>query len=113
VTKDELAKTIASKTGQNKSDVLTTLEAFFKVVKSTLANNEEIFVRGFGSFILKKRARKQARIISRNEPITINEHYIPAFKPSKLFVNKIKESQAIQERLRQEQQEKEKQGQNS
>lgn len=92
MTKAEIVAKIAQKTGLDKGDVLATLEAFFKIVKNTLAEGENIYVRGFGSFILKKRARKTARIISRNEPIIIDEHYIPAFKPSKTFVLKIKDS---------------------
>lgn len=92
MTKAEVVAKIAASTGLEKADVATSMEAFFKVVKSSLAEGENIYVRGFGSFILKKRAQKTARIISRNEPIIIAEHFIPAFKPSKTFVEKVKEA---------------------
>jgi DNA-binding protein HU-beta len=92
VTKADIVSKIAAKTGLDKGDVLATLEAFFKVVKNSLSDGDNLYIRGFGSFILKKRAQKTARIISRNEPIIIREHYIPAFKPSKSFIAKIKDS---------------------
>jgi DNA-binding protein HU-beta len=62
------------------------------VVKDSLANNENVYLRGFGSFIVKKRAQKTARNISKNTTIIIPEHYIPAFKPAKSFVAKVKEN---------------------
>ena len=70
--------------------VQTTIEAFMSSVKSSLARNEPVYLRGFGSFIVKKRAEKTGRDISKNTTITIPEHHIPAFKPSKSFVNKVK-----------------------
>lgn len=102
MTKAEIVARIAQKTGLDKGDVLATLEAFFKVVKATLAEGENIYVRGFGSFVLKKRAKKTARIIARNEPIIIDAHYIPSFKPSKSFVEKVKHSEAVKEQLKKE-----------
>ena len=80
------------KTGIDKKDVSETLENFVQVVKDNLANQENIYVRGFGSFINKKRARKIARNISKNTSITIEEHYVPSFKPAKVFVEQIKTS---------------------
>ncbi len=56
-----------------------------------MAEGENIYIRGFGSFIVKKRARKVARIISRNKPIIIDEHFIPSFKPAKVFSSRVKE----------------------
>lgn len=90
MTKAEVIAEISEKTGIEKSDVTTTVEAFFNVVKDTLATGENIYVRGFGSFVNKKRAKKVARNISKNTAIIIDEHFIPSFKPSKVFVEKIK-----------------------
>lgn len=92
VTKAEVIAEIAQKTGVDKSDVSSTVEAFFKVIKNSLVEGENVYVRGFGSFIIKKRARKVARIISKNKAIIIDEHYIPSFKPAKTFVEKVKTS---------------------
>lgn len=92
MTKAEVISEISEKTGIDKSDVSTTVEAFFSIVKESLAEGESIYVRGFGSFVNKKRARKVARNISKNTAIIIDEHYIPHFKPSKMFIEKVKES---------------------
>ena len=95
VTKAEVISEISQKTGIEKADVLTTVEAFFKVVKDSMTEGNNIYVRGFGSFVNKKRARKVARNISKNTSLIIDEHYIPSFKPSKTFVAKIKGSKKI------------------
>ncbi len=95
MTKADVIAEITQKTGIDKSDVQATVEAFFNVVKSNMADGENIYVRGFGSFINKKRAKKVARNISKNTAIIIDEHYIPAFKPSKIFVEKIKKSPKV------------------
>jgi len=95
VTKAEVISEISQKTGIEKADVLTTVEAFFKVVKDSMADGQNIYVRGFGSFVNKKRARKVARNISKNTSLIIDEHFIPSFKPSKTFVAKIKGSKKI------------------
>ncbi|MBX9853575.1 MAG: integration host factor subunit beta [Cytophagaceae bacterium] len=95
MTKAEVIAQIAEKTGIDKSDVSTTVEAFFNVIKSSMAEGENIYVRGFGSFINKKRARKVARNISKNTAIIIDEHYIPSFKPAKVFIEKIKTSKKV------------------
>lgn len=92
MTKADVITEISEKTGIDKSDVSSAVEAFFSVVKDSLAEGENIYVRGFGSFINKKRARKVARNISKNTAIIIDEHFIPSFKPSKVFVEKIKNS---------------------
>jgi len=97
VTKAEVISKIADKTGIQKDDVTQTVEAFFKVVKDSMADGDNIYVRGFGSFINKKRAKKIARNISKNTAIVIDEHYIPAFKPSKVFIEKIKSSKKIKD----------------
>jgi DNA-binding protein HU-beta len=95
VTKAEVIAEIAEKTGIEKSDVSASIEAFFTVVKNSMSNGDNIYVRGFGSFINKKRARKVARNISKNTAIIIEEHYIPSFKPAKEFVQKVKSSVAV------------------
>lgn len=95
MTKAEVIAQIAEKTGIDKSDVSTTVEAFFNVVKNSMADGDNIYVRGFGSFINKKRARKVARNISKNTAIIIDEHFIPSFKPAKVFVEKIKTSKKV------------------
>lgn len=91
MTKAEVIQEIANKTGVDKADVSTTIEAFFKVVKNALSEHENVYFRNFGSFVVKKRAQKVARIISQNKSIVIPEHYIPSFKPAKTFVSKVKE----------------------
>jgi DNA-binding protein HU-beta len=95
VTKADVINEISDKTGIDRLDVQASVEAFFSVVKSSMADGENIYVRGFGSFINKKRARKIARNISKNTAIVIDEHYIPSFKPSKVFIEKIKSSNKI------------------
>ncbi|MEM7548334.1 MAG: HU family DNA-binding protein [Bacteroidota bacterium] len=97
MTKADVINEISDKTGIPKEDVTTTVEAFFSVIKNSMANGENIYVRGFGSFINKKRARKIARNISKNTAIVIDEHYVPSFKPSKVFTQKIKNSDKIKE----------------
>jgi DNA-binding protein HU-beta len=88
--KADLVSIISDKTGVPKVDVLVSLESFFKEVKQSLAEGENVYVRGFGSFIIKKRAKKIGRHIKQNVAIEIPEHYIPAFKPAKVFVEKVK-----------------------
>lgn len=89
--KADLINRISEKTGIQKVDVLVTLENFFTEVKKSLGEGENIYIRGFGSFITKKRAAKIGRNIKKNTAVEIPEHYIPAFKPSKEFVQQIKE----------------------
>ncbi|MEM0938453.1 MAG: HU family DNA-binding protein [Bacteroidota bacterium] len=95
MTKADVINEISDKTGIDKADVQASVEAFFTVVKNNMANGENVYVRGFGSFVNKKRAKKIARNISKNTAIIINEHYVPSFKPSKIFVEKIKKSTKI------------------
>jgi DNA-binding protein HU-beta len=89
MTKAEIVSDIAKKTGVDKTTVLNTVEAFMSTVKESLANEENVYLRGFGSFILKKRAKETARNISKNTTIIIPEHNIPAFKPAKTFMHEI------------------------
>lgn len=90
--KADLVTAIAEKTGVPKVDVLVTLESFFKEVKESLSEGENVYIRGFGSFIIKKRAKKIGRNIKQNKAIEIPEHFIPAFKPAKVFVEQVKEN---------------------
>lgn len=89
--KADLVSRIAEKTGVAKVDVLTTLENFFIEVKDSLSSKENVYIRGFGSFVAKKRAKKIGRNIKQNKAIVIPAHYIPAFKPAKSFISKVKE----------------------
>ena len=90
MTKADIVNDIAKSTGIEKVTVQKTVEAFMESVKGALGKNDNVYLRGFGSFIVKKRAKKTARNISKNTTIIIPEHYIPAFKPAKVFVNKVK-----------------------
>jgi len=90
MTKAEIIAEIANKTGLEKVDVQETVEAFFKVVKNAMIEGENVYVRGFGSFVVKKRAEKTARNISKNTAIIIPAHFVPSFKPAKAFVEKVK-----------------------
>ncbi|NBA85899.1 integration host factor subunit beta [Emticicia sp. CRIBPO] len=90
MTKAEAISIIADKTGVDKANVSITIEAFFETVKETLASGDAIYVRGFGSFVNKKRAEKKARNISQKTTVTVPEHFIPSFKPSKEFVEQVK-----------------------
>jgi DNA-binding protein HU-beta len=90
--KAELVNIISDKTGVPKVDVLVTLETFFNEIKDSLANGENVYIRGFGSFVIKKRAKKIGRNIKKNKAIEIPEHFIPAFKPAKVFVEQVKDN---------------------
>lgn len=90
MTKAEIVAEIANKTGIEKVAVQATVEAFMESVKGSLSSGENVYLRGFGSFIVKKRAKKTGRNISKNTTIIIPEHFIPAFKPAKTFINKVK-----------------------
>ncbi|MEA2042568.1 MAG: HU family DNA-binding protein [Bacteroidota bacterium] len=92
MTKADLVNEISKKTGIEKVSVQKTIEAFMESVKDSLIEDENVYLRGFGSFITKKRAKKTARNISKNTTITIPEHFIPAFKPSKAFVSRVKKN---------------------
>jgi DNA-binding protein HU-beta len=90
MTKNELIKEIAKNTGTEVKQVETVVETFMLSVKDHLVNKEVVHLRGFGNFKLKKRAKKPARNISKNTIIVIPEHYIPSFKPSKEFHQKVR-----------------------
>ena len=90
MTKSDIVNEISEQTGIEKLQVQHTVEAFKTSVKSSLSKGNNVYLRGFGSFIVKKRAQKTGRIISKNTTIVIPEHHVPAFKPAKTFVNKVK-----------------------
>lgn len=90
MTKADLIAGIAEKTGVSKVDVLVTVEAFFKEVKTALEDGHAVHVRGFGSFMLKRRAAKTARNIRKNIAVHIPEHMIPSFKPSVEFMDLVR-----------------------
>ena len=90
MTKAEIVSEIASKTGIDKREVLMVVESLMDTIKTTMTNGEEVFLRGFGSFIIKRRAEKTARNISKNTTMIVPAHNIPAFKPAKEFMEKVK-----------------------
>ena len=90
MTKQELAKEIAQQTGVDHATALTCVEGFMSVVKNSLEHGDPVYLRGFGSFILKKRAQKTARNISKNTTLVIPAHDIPYFKPCKDFMKQVK-----------------------
>ncbi|MDP4266355.1 MAG: HU family DNA-binding protein [Bacteroidota bacterium] len=92
MTKAEVITEIANKTGVEKMAVTVTVEAFMNTLKSSLQKGENVYLRGFGSFIVKKRAQKTGRNISKKTTIIIPEHFIPAFKPAKVFLNDVKKT---------------------
>lgn len=85
MTKAEIVAQIAKETGLDRTNVLVVVESFMKNVKESLENDENVYLRGFGSFVVKRRAQKTARNISKNTTLIIPEHKIPSFKPSKAF----------------------------
>jgi DNA-binding protein HU-beta len=91
MTKADIVNEIVSKTGIDKVVVLGVVESFMDTVKSSMIKGENIYVRGFGSFILKKRAAKLGRNITKNTTVKIPAHNIPAFKPCKEFVDEVKQ----------------------
>ncbi len=90
MTKADIVNEISKETGIEKVTVQKTVEAFMETVKDSLANGENVYLRGFGSFVVKERAEKTARNISKNTTIIIPAHKIPSFKPAKTFVSEVK-----------------------
>ena len=90
MTKSDIVSEIAKSTGVEKVQVQAIVDAFMDSIKTSLTQKNNVYLRGFGSFIVKKRAKKVARNISKNTTITIPEHNIPAFKPAKSFAAKVK-----------------------
>ena len=90
MTKAELVGLIAQKTGVEKSTVMTIVETAMEEIKFSIKENESVFLRGFGTFNAKKRAKKTGRNIKKNTAVIIPAHYTPSFKPSKSFINEVK-----------------------
>lgn len=97
MTKADIVAEIAEKTGLEKVEIQTTVEAFMNSIKSSLSKGDNVYLRGFGSFVVKKRARKTGRNISKNTTIIIPAHNVPSFKPAKVFVEKVKENVRVVE----------------
>ena len=93
MTKADIVNEIAKTTGVDKASVLATVEKFMEVVKDSLSNGENVYLRGFGSFIIKTRSEKTARNISKKTTIIIPEHKIPAFKPARVFMDEVKNAE--------------------
>jgi DNA-binding protein HU-beta len=95
MTKAEIVANISEKSGIEKADVLRVVEDFMVEVKDSLNQGNNVYLRGFGSFIVKERAEKTGRNISKNTTIKIPAHNIPAFKPAKVFVDSVKKQVAV------------------
>ena len=91
MTKAYIVNEVSKNTGIEKVTVQKAVEAFMETVKDSLTEGRNVYLRGFGSFIVKRRAEKTARNISRNTTIIIPEHFIPSFKPAKTFVAQVKD----------------------
>ena len=92
MTKADLVAKISEKLGIEKGDVQATVESFMNEVKTSLESGDNVYLRGFGSFIIKTRAEKTGRNISKNTTIKIPAHHIPSFKPAKVFVESVKKN---------------------
>jgi DNA-binding protein HU-beta len=92
MTKADIVNEISKKTGIEKVLTQKSVETFMEIMKESMIHGNNVYLRGFGSFVLKKRAKKTARNISKNTTIIIPEHFIPSFKPAKSFVNEVKSS---------------------
>jgi DNA-binding protein HU-beta len=95
MTKAELVAKIADKLGLERGDIQSTVETFMEEIKVSLEKDENVYLRGFGSFIIKTRAEKTGRNITKNTTIKIPAHNIPAFKPSKTFMVGVKEKNPV------------------
>lgn len=89
--KADIVARVAQQTGVEKAVAMTVVEAFMETVKDSMIAGNDVFLRGFGSFVVKQRAEKVARNISKNTTIVIPAHSIPAFKPAKTFLDAVKE----------------------
>ena len=97
MTKAEIVSNISEKSGIEKADVLAAVEAFMEEVKKSLEKGDNVYLRGFGSFIIKTRAEKTGRNISKNTTIKIPAHNIPSFKPAKVFVEGVKSKVVVEQ----------------
>lgn len=92
MTKREIARKIARKTGLQEDDIRLVLDKFFEVVIESMAQGNNVYLRKFGTFLVKKRNEKIGRVITKNKTIVIPTHYVPAFKACRVFKNKIKDN---------------------
>ncbi|MBQ0072575.1 MAG: integration host factor subunit beta [Prevotella sp.] len=90
MTKADIITEISNKTGQQKKDVMIVVEGLMQVIRDAMCNEENVYLRGFGTFVVKKRAEKTARNISKNTTLTIPPHNYPGFKPAKSFQQRMK-----------------------
>jgi DNA-binding protein HU-beta len=90
MTKADIVNEISEKTGIEKMAVQATVEAFMKTIRNSMVEGKNVYLRGFGTFVVKKRAEKIGRNISKNTTVVIPEHYIPAFKAAKTFSDRVK-----------------------
>jgi len=97
MTKADIVQEISNKTGIDKNDVLAIVEGMMGTIKNAMENGENVYLRGFGSFIVKKRAEKLGRNILAKTTVTIPAHYIPSFKPAKEFLEGVKEKVKVAE----------------
>lgn len=97
MTKADIVTRISDKTGMERADVQATVEAFMKEVRNSLEGGDNVYLRGFGSFIIKERAEKTGRNISKNTTIIIPAHNIPSFKPAKTFVEAVKKKVKVKQ----------------
>lgn len=95
MTKAEIVAGISEETGIERSEVLRAVESFMHSIKSSLSEGQNVYLRGFGSFIVKKRAQKTGRNISQNTTVIIPAHNIPSFKPAKVFMEEVKNKVAV------------------
>ena len=96
MTKADIVSKVSEKIGLEKGDVQAIVESFMEEVKSSLETGDNVYLRGFGSFIIKTRAEKTGRNISKNTTIKIPAHNIPAFKPAKVFLESVKSNSKIE-----------------
>lgn len=96
MTKADIVAEIADETGLERLEVQKVVESFMVSIKTSLAKGDNVYLRGFGSFIVKERAEKTGRNISKNTSIIIPAHNIPAFKPAKIFVEEVKTKQVVE-----------------
>lgn len=90
MTKADIVADIAEETGLERAEALRAVEAFMNSIKNSLSKGQNVYLRGFGSFVVKERAEKTGRNISKNQAIIIPAHYIPSFKPAKTFTDRVK-----------------------
>ena len=99
MTKADIVNEISEKTGIEKIVVQTTVEEFMKSIRTSMTDGKNVYLRGFGTFVVKKRAEKVGRNISKNTTVVIPAHFIPAFKPAKTFADRVKRNVKVAEPL--------------